>query len=83
MDSGGLWSLTEGQIPGNKVPYAQRVLNIFLPAGFPASVTEDYVGFVFPPLRPPVLGRRDAVRFPSQLPALKLISLRGLLHQGS
>lgn len=28
------------------MPYAQRVLNVFLPAGFPASVTEDYVGFV-------------------------------------
>lgn len=30
--------------------YAQRVLSIFLPVGFPASVTEDYVGFVSPHL---------------------------------
>lgn len=27
--------------------YAQRLLNVFLPAGFPASVSSDYVGYVF------------------------------------
>ncbi|KAH0602422.1 uncharacterized protein H6S33_008761 [Morchella sextelata] len=32
-------------VPEDTVSYAQRLLNVFLPAGFPASVSGDYVGY--------------------------------------
>jgi hypothetical protein len=35
------------QKPEGTKNYAQQVLDVFLPAGFPHSVTEDYVRYVY------------------------------------
>lgn len=33
-------------MPEHTKSYAQQVLDVFLPAGYPGSVTEDYIKYV-------------------------------------
>jgi hypothetical protein len=39
------------QKPRETKNYAQKVLDVFLPAGFPQSVSEDYIQYVMPKRR--------------------------------
>jgi hypothetical protein len=34
------------QLPRETKSYAQQLLDVFLPAGYPHSVTEDYIQYV-------------------------------------
>jgi hypothetical protein len=44
MDANGMWYL---QRPRETKSHAQKVLDVFLPAGYPQSVSEDYIQYVW------------------------------------
>lgn len=43
----GKGQTNDAQLPHRTKSYAQQLLDVFLPAGYPHSVTEDYTQYVF------------------------------------
>lgn len=41
----GIWAYSWGKVPEKGISIWSRILNIFLPAGYPHSVTSDYIQY--------------------------------------